>query len=305
MNNPSVAEVIAAFRRDRINAAYILQQKVESLPEMKLLKSRKKILLQKILDGSLRDTEDGSFLSELEDIEQQEKNIESTCPVVHQDCMVCNDTGFLNGKLCGCLRDKIYHEVYGAINISELIESFETSNLSLFNTNSIGSGGYSQSKMYAGNEKWAREYAEKFPNTKKINVFLTGNTGLGKTYILRSMAKTVHKNGEDVMLIGASELFSVFHRHRLGYDVELSFLQNCSLLLIDDLGVEPATQNVTKEYFLDLLNKRIDSKKSTVIASNLSTDNIVARYGERVYSRIRFKEICHQLIFEGVDIRLA
>jgi|GEM_PF-2873157 len=304
MNNPTVAEVIAAFRKDRINSNYILQQNIELLPEMRQIKSQKKNILQKILAGSLSDTEDGSLLLKLKDIERHEKDIINSYPVVRPDCLSCGDTGFINGKLCACLRDKIYHEVYGALNISELTESFDSSNLSLFDTGSIGSGGHSQSKMYSGNEKWAREYAENFPNTKKINVFLTGNTGLGKTFILRSIAKTVHKNGGDAILIDASELFNVFHRHRLGYDVELSFLQNCSLLLIDDLGIEPTTQNVTKEYFLDLLNKRIDNKRNTAIASNLSTDNIIARYGERVYSRIRFKEICHQLIFEGTDIRL-
>ena len=102
-----------------------------------------------------------------------------------------------------------------------------------------------------------------FPENKMPNLFLTGKTGLGKTFILRSVAKYVYEKGYDVLLINASNLFSVFHQHRLGNDVDLSLMQTCDLLLIDDLGIEPTTQNVTVEYFLDLLNKRIDNHKHT------------------------------------------
>ena len=302
MNNLTVAEVIAAYRRDRINASYISQQKADSIPGMRDLKGRKKKLIQKILAASINDTEDDSFFSDLKEIEQHGISQANGFDFL-STCHLCGGTGFLEGSLCECLRDRIYHEVYGATDIRGLTENFYASDHTLFNTGYKCANG-SQNDRYTKIENYAIAYAKRFPDNKKPNLFLTGNTGLGKTFVLRSIAKTVHQNGGDVMLIGASELFSAFHRHRLGQDVELSFLHNCGMLLIDDLGVEPATQNVTVEYFLDLLNKRIDNKKNTVIASNLSADNIVARYGERVYSRIRFKKICDQLIFEGIDIRI-
>jgi DNA replication protein DnaC len=303
MNNPTVAEVIAAFRRDRINVAYLSQQKADSLPGMRDLRIRKKKLFQKILAGSLHDTENGSFLRELEDIGQQEREIVSVLPGGFA-CSLCGDTGFVDGHFCSCLRDKIYTEAYGAMDIGALAESFETSDRSKFSDTFICKKGATQREKYIALENYAKKYAEDFPDTQTPNLLLTGNTGLGKTFILRSIAKHVYQNSGDVMLISASNLFSDFLQHRLGFDVNLDILNDCGLLLIDDLGVEPLTQNVTIEYFLELLNNRTDKKRHTVIATNLSTDNIIAKYGERVYSRIRFNGLCDQMVFEGTDIRL-
>ncbi|MEI6101396.1 MAG: ATP-binding protein, partial [Eubacteriales bacterium] len=220
------------------------------------------------------------------------------------DCEQCGDTGVLNGDYCKCLRDRIYQEAYNAVDIKSLTECFENSNPALFNTAYVCSNGTTQRAKYIALVKYSTQYADSFPDTPKPNLFFTGNTGLGKTFVLRSIAKRVYQKGNDVLLIGASDLFGLFLSHRLGEDIHLELLWDCSLLLIDDLGVEPITQNVTVEYFLDLLNRRIDNKKHTIIATNLSADKIAARYGERVYSRIRFKEICDQLVFEGQDVRI-
>jgi DNA replication protein DnaC len=303
MNNISVAEVIANYRRDRINQAYTSQQKTDALPGMRSLRERKKKLLKKIIAESLSDEQTAGVMRELEEIGRQEKEIAGSLPAAYT-CDKCGDSGFVDGRFCACLRDRIYREAYGAFDIESLSESFDVSDRSKFSDTFACKNGATQREKYIALENYAKKYAESFPHTQTLNLLLTGSTGLGKTFILRSIAKAVYARGEDVMLIGAGELFSAFHRHRLGHDVELAFLRNCSLLLIDDLGVEPATQNVTKEYFLDLLNKRIDGKKNTVIASNLTTDNIAARYGERVYSRLRFAALSGQLVFEGVDIRL-
>lgn len=302
MSNLTVTEVVANYRNERINRLYRFQQEEDSLPGMRELKDKKKKILQKTLLNSLEDIVDKSLNDELKKIALEETKLLSSIQNEYA-CNLCKDTGINNGKYCKCLRDVIYRDVYGATQIDNLIESFEASNHSFFDTGFQCVDG-SQLIRYKRLEKYAKTYAVSFPNNKKPNLFLTGNTGLGKTFILRSIAKHIHQYGSDVLLIDASELFGVFHRHRLGYDVDLEPMFNCDLLLIDDLGVEPTTQNVTVEYFLDLLNKRIDKKKHTIVATNLSIDKINARYGERVYSRIRFKELCDQLVFEGLDIRI-
>ena len=303
MNNKTAADVIAEFRSSRIDKQYYSRQAADSLPGMREIKDRKRVILREILLAQLRETEKTDLEKEFADIEKKETALlKSLQPDF--SCAACGDKGYIGGRLCRCLRDRIYREVYGATDIDALSESFATSDRFRFSTAFKCNNGATQRDKYIALEKYALSYAENFPANKKPNLFLTGKTGLGKSFILRSIAKHVHQKGADVLLIDASELFGVFHRHRLGYDVDLDLLFNCELLLIDDLGVEPATQNVTVEYFIDLLNKRIDTKKHTVIATNLSTDNTISRYGERVYSRIRFKEVCDQLIFEGEDIRI-
>ena len=303
MNNKTAADVIAEFRLSRIEKQYYSRQAADSLPGMREIKTRKKAILKEILFNALKETDQTSLEKELAEIEKKETSILESFQTDFS-CAACSDTGYAGGRLCRCLRDRIYREAFGAADIGSLSESFDSSDRSRFSTVFKCNNGTSQRDKYIALEKYAQSYAENFPANKKPNLFLTGGTGLGKTFILRAIARYAHQNGTDVLLIDASELFSVFHRHRLGYDVDLDLLHNCDLLLIDDLGVEPSTQNVTVEYFLDLLNKRIDQKKHMVIATNLSIDNINLRYGERVYSRIRFKELCDQLVFEGMDIRI-
>jgi DNA replication protein len=302
MSNMPISQVVAKFNNERLDKIYQHEKEIDNLPGMREIKIRKKQILQSMLSNSIY--ENGiDWESELDKINQQELKLRKLCPSGYS-CTICNDKGFIDGNYCSCLRDLIYTKSYGALDISSLEESFEASNHSLFQTDFKCVDGSTQSHRFKLIENYAKKYADKFPATKKSNLFLTGNTGLGKTYILRSIAKHVYQKGEDVMLIGASDLFSNFYQHRMGMDVNLEILWNCGFLLIDDLGIEPVTHNVTVEYFLDLLNRRIDSGKHTAVATNLSTDGIVARYGERVYSRIRFKDICDQLVFEGQDIRL-
>lgn len=301
MNSP--AEIIARYRSEHLGKIYDREQEAESLPGMQELRRRKKELLALFFYNAIHGVEDTVLQKQISSLESQEAALIGSTGL-RADCPQCGDTGVVGGTLCSCLRDRIYHESYGAMNIQELSESFEASDKSLFTTTFKCANGATQKGKYTALEKYAKEFAESYPLTKKQNLFLTGNTGLGKTFVLRCIAKHVHQKNCDVMLLGAPDLFSIFYRHRLGEDVELSLLSNCGLLLIDDLGIEPLTNNVTVEYFLDLLNRRIDNAKHTVIATNLSTDGIVARYGERVYSRIRFKDICDQLVFEGQDIRI-
>ena len=301
MSNP--ADVIAKHRMEYLGKLYSRERQIESLPVMSEIKAQRKHLLKQSLYNAMRGIDEPGLEKNLKKITEQETAL---LGVLQGDlgCAQCGGTGVLNGTLCGCLRNRIYREAYRALDIRELAESFENSDKSLFSKTFRCVNGSSQREKYTALENYAKSYADNYPSTKKPNLFLTGSTGLGKTYVLRSIAKHIYQKSGDVLLTGASDLFSIFYQHRMGEDLNLEVLWNCGLLLIDDLGIEPITHNVTVEYFLDLLNRRIDNGKHTVIASNLSTDNIVARYGERVYSRIRFKELCDQLVFEGQDIRI-
>ena len=76
------------------------------------------------------------------------------------------------------------------------------------------------------------------------------------------------------------------------------------LLVIDDLGSEPRYRNVTCEYLLLVLEERSSRKLSTVITTNLSPDDIMRQYNERIYSRMCDKRGSLFLPFTGDDLRL-
>ncbi len=141
----------------------------------------------------------------------------------------------------------------------------------------------------------------RIPRTGKPNLMVTGKTGLGKTYLLECMAKEARGRDIDVMMIRAGSLFRLFFDHRMGEDVDLSYLHNAGLLLIDDIGTEPVTNNVSIEYFYELVSKRLEAKKHTVYSTNI--DDIQKRYDDRIASRLNSKDDATILLFDGKDLR--
>ncbi|MBR1909515.1 MAG: ATP-binding protein [Lachnospiraceae bacterium] len=57
------------------------------------------------------------------------------------------------------------------------------------------------------------------------------------------------------------------------------------MLIIDDLGTESVNSFVASRLF-DILNERDLRKKSTIISTNLSFEDLGGRYTERNFSRI-------------------
>ena len=72
------------------------------------------------------------------------------------------------------------------------------------------------------------------------------------------------------------------------------------MLIIDDLGTELSNHFTTTEFF-HIINRRVNTEKSTIISTNLSLDEMRDIYSERVTSRIR-KSFMYIRLF-GNDIR--
>ena len=221
------------------------------------------------------------------------------------NCEKCQDTGLFNGKNCICLLEKLYVECYGAMDIKSLGVSFDTFDLSVFDDSENLPGGKTQRSRMSEFLELAKLYLSEFPASIRKNLFITGKTGLGKSYLLYCMAAKAYLDGIDVMLIRATDLYDNFFLHRMGNDVDLSYLNDAALLLIDDLGAEPSTQNVTVEYLYDLLSYRMENKKNTVVASNLTTiEELANKYDGRIASRLRSKKDFLAFNLVGSDLRM-
>src|SRR5699024_4141728 len=80
-----------------------------------------------------------------------------------------------------------------------------------------------------------------------------------------------------------------------------SLLESCDLLIIDDLGTELTNSFTVSQLFI-CLNDRIIQKKSTIISTNLSLNEIKSIYSERTFSRISSNFRLLKLV--GDDIRI-
>ena len=138
-----------------------------------------------------------------------------------------------------------------------------------------------------------------FPGGMPI-LLLAGSAGLGKTYISKCIMRRVIERGHTAAYYTAYRLFSLFHSDRIGRRRLIAAVE-VPLLIIDDLGTEPMTRNVTIEYFFDLLNERYVAGLHTVIVTNLSFLELKQLYATASFRLmdVRFPKF----IFKGRDVR--
>ena len=217
-------------------------------------------------------------------------------------CARCRDTGLLEDAThCDCFKRRVLEDKLDAAHLTDDAISFERFDLGRFGTEPI-ENGKSQRDMMARIRELSMGYADNFPDCSSL-LLLSGSVGLGKTYVSKCIMRRVIERGITAASYTAYRLFSLFHQHRLGEDVDLDPILEVPLLIIDDIGTEPMTKNVTKEYFFDLINERSAAGRKTVIVTNLPFHELDERYGERIFSRLMDARFSQKILFKGKDIR--
>ena len=75
---------------------------------------------------------------------------------------------------------------------------------------------------------------------------------------------------------------------------------SCDLMILDDLGTEMTT-SFTQSALYTVVNTRLNEGKKTIISTNLSEEELAARYTAQIVSRIRGEY--ETLPFFGRDVR--
>ena len=218
-------------------------------------------------------------------------------------CPDCRDTGTRDdAQRCACFKRRLLEDKLAEARLTDSDVSFEKFNLSLFSDEPI-ENGKSQRDMMRRIRQICETWANNFPGGTPI-LLLAGSAGLGKTYVSKCIMRRVIERGYTAAYYTAYRLFSLFHSDRMGESVDLSPLFEVPLLIIDDLGTEPMTRNVTIEYFFDLLNERYVAGLHTVIVTNLSFLELKQLYGDRIHSRLMDVRYSQKIIFKGRDVRI-
>ena len=214
------------------------------------------------------------------------------------DCADCKDTGYIDGQKCHCFQQAVIRLLYEQSGIREMLEkeNFE-----------ILSYDYYQGEDLERFQKAViecRNFIKTF-DTDYQNLFFYGTVGTGKSFLSGCAAKELIESGHSVIYFSAAGLFELLSKNIFDYknkeESSRDDLLNCDLLIIDDLGTE-YTKNIAPSVLFSLLNGRHLNKKSTIISTNLSLEDIRNRYSDRVFSRITNQyHICK---FTGIDIRM-
>ncbi len=215
------------------------------------------------------------------------------------DCTVCKDTGYItvnNAKaLCSCIVNRMNIEVYGGCDIDSLEGSFDRYDLSVFKE----AGQRTRAEKL---EKFAHSFLK---GERKLYALFEGKSGLGKSFLMHCMAKELKNRGKNVLFIGAFNMFECFKLNRIGELGNIAPIMDAEYLFIDDLGSEPMTQNVTREYLFNMIENRTAKELCNVISTNLQETELKERYGEKVMSRLLSDRNADVIEFVGEDIRLG
>lgn len=212
-------------------------------------------------------------------------------------CKVCGDTGYVCGKLCECIKS-----VARELAVKELNDSMPIDNIS-FNTFSLH---YYPDDAKPKMEKilnFCKDYAKNF-SVNSENLLFMGKCGLGKTHLSLSIVKELTKKGINVVYSPAQTLFASAEKEHFSYsgnNEKTEEILNAELLVIDDLGTEFIT-NYVQSLFYDIVNSRMLHGLPTIINTNLSFEELEARYTPRITSRLIGEYSVKS--FAGSDIRI-
>lgn len=224
-------------------------------------------------------------------------------------CSRCQDTGYVSGGLCDCLRG--YYVQLQTEELSTMLDlgnqSFDAFSLEWYDEKIDSSYGVSPRENMEFVYEVCANFAHQF-GKKGGNLLLTGAPGLGKTFLSAAMAREVNGAGYSVVYDTAVHIFEQFETQKFSRDQDdeaidsaVHRILHCDLLILDDLGTEMVTAFVQSAFY-QLVNTRMMTGKSTIINSNLSPEQIARRYSPQIASRIQGEY--RILPFIGKDIRL-
>ncbi len=124
--------------------------------------------------------------------------------------------------------------------------------------------------------KWLTTFIKKIENGEKSKgLFLTGNFGCGKTYLVAAAFNELAKKGMKVACLYYPEfLRSLKERFSDDYREIFNKVKKCDLLLIDDIGAETVTCWNRDEVLGTILQYRMQENLPTFFTSNLSINEL-------------------------------
>ena len=336
IDNSSYNAIMREYENIRANnrAAQVrrIEEVYEKIPKMKELNSSTGSLAVSRYKESLKS---GGFSSinlkkDIDDIKKRKEILlkEAGFPVAYMaieyDCNDCKDTGYTEGKKCHCLQAKIRKLLYAQSNLEHIVskENFDNFSFKYYDDKYLlPSQNITNAKYMDGVKKFCEAFTDKYFNADRTknevssnkqgendrrSIVFSGSTGVGKTYLSNCIAKVLLDRYYSVIYLSAKELFETLVKVNIEKSEEQKYLllvkevYECDMLIIDDLGSELFNHFTTSEFF-HIINRRINTEKSTIISTNLSLDKMRDTYSERVTSRIRKSFIYIRLY--GNDIR--
>lgn len=218
-------------------------------------------------------------------------------------CAACGDTGYVNGRICSCLKALLKEESCKQLSrlTSMRLTTFEEMQLSLYPDTPDPATGIVPRRRMEQTIAYCRQYAEDF-GPRSDNLLLRGPTGTGKTHASLAIARAAAEKGFAVVYGPVQVLLHRLEKEHFGRETGNSEEQllEADLLVLDDVGTE-FVNAFSVSCLYNLINTRLLEERPTILSTNLSQEQLRERYGDAIASRITGAYT--PLVFCGKDIR--
>lgn len=150
--------------------------------------------------------------------------------------------------------------------------------------------------------KWLKNFLDNYDSSKENKgLYLTGNFGCGKTYLISALLNELAKKDHKVAIIYYPEFLRSLKESFNDpdtYNEKFKLIKNIELLLIDDIGAETMTEWSRDEILGNILQYRMQEKLSTFFTSNLSIKELEEHFSvsSRGIEKIKAKRIIERII---------
>ncbi|HEM6120343.1 TPA: ATP-binding protein [Streptococcus suis] len=147
--------------------------------------------------------------------------------------------------------------------------------------------------------EFARGQVEKYTQGMTGNTLITGQTGIGKSHLSFAMAKAINEHFKEigkpksVLFVSLTEIIKqIKNGWNYGKGANLTEfdavkqLTSVDFLILDDLGAKNATIAPKSDWEQDFLFDILNNRETTIINTNLNSQEIKTVYNARNASRI-------------------
>lgn len=123
--------------------------------------------------------------------------------------------------------------------------------------------------------KWLKNFYDTYDKNEEFKgLYLHGNFGCGKTYLISALFNELSKKRVSTEIVYFPELLRDIKSDFDTFADRIEYLEEVDLLLIDDIGAEKVTEWSRDEILGTILQKRMNNYKTTFFTSNLNMEEL-------------------------------
>jgi DNA replication protein len=141
---------------------------------------------------------------------------------------------------------------------------------------------------------------------RKENVIFCGPVGVGKTHLANALGLNACRKVNNVLRIKANDMFTTLRQSRADNSLgrELVKLIGMDLLIIDDFGLKPLTEEQSNDIYEIIIERY--GRASTLFTSNRHVDEWMPLFIDPIMANSaldRLAHNAHQVVIEGESYR--